>query len=220
MEKIVEKDTGAPLKWRHLHASCADELVGILQWTADQHGGQAKGLGLHLKSIAQDLPMDHYDLHEPHQLLAQLDEYDHLRRVFRLCAVHMFCNIKTTAVDEPMKNIMHSLICVEHPDFAGTLKRIELTGGKAGSDWVQDKLCSRFALPGMCWEESFIPRIVWQNGDSNSNVVESLHADVNSEGLHCSLVCGLKKGLCFDMMKLQSIKVFSQPTGLDIAQKT
>ena len=43
MEKIVEKDTGAPLKWQHLHASCADELIGILQWTADQHGGQAKG---------------------------------------------------------------------------------------------------------------------------------------------------------------------------------
>lgn len=186
----------------------------------------ALGLGLHLKSIAQDLPIDCYDLHEPHQLLAQLDEYDHLRRVFRLCAVHVFRNIKTTAVDEPMKKIMHSLICVEHPDFAGTLKRIESTGGKAGSgimwflflwyiyrlicynfsDWVQDKLRSRFALPGMCWEESFIPRVVWQNGDSNSNVVESLHADVNSEGLHCSLVCGLKKGLRFDMMKLQSIK--------------
>ena len=74
-------------------------------------------------------------------------------------------------------------------------------------DWVQDKLRSRFALPGMCWEESFIPQVVWKNGDSNSNVVESLHADVNSEGLHCSLVCGLKKGLRFDMMKLQSIKV-------------
>ena len=43
VEKIVEKDTGAPLKWRHLHAGHADELIGILQWTADQHGGQAKG---------------------------------------------------------------------------------------------------------------------------------------------------------------------------------
>lgn len=43
VEKIVEKDTGAPLKWRHLHAGHADDLIGILQWTADQHGGQAKG---------------------------------------------------------------------------------------------------------------------------------------------------------------------------------
>ena len=74
-------------------------------------------------------------------------------------------------------------------------------------DWVQDKLCSRFALPGMCWERSFIPQAIWKYGDSNSNVVESLHADVNREGIQCSLVCGVKKGLHFDMMKLQSIKV-------------
>ena len=43
MEKIVEKDTGIPLRWHHLHASHIDDFPGILQWTADQHGGQAKG---------------------------------------------------------------------------------------------------------------------------------------------------------------------------------
>lgn len=79
------------------------------------------------------MPLNCYDLHEPHRLLAQLDEYDHLRRVFRLCAVHVFRNIKTAAVDEPTKNIMRSLVCVKHSDFAGALKKIESTGGKAGS---------------------------------------------------------------------------------------
>ena len=59
----------------------------------------------------------------------------------------------------------------------------------------------------MCWAQSFIPRVVWQNGDTTSNIVEALHADVNSEGIHCSLVCGVKKSLRFDKMKSGSIEV-------------
>jgi hypothetical protein len=43
IEAIIKQDTGQSLKWRHLHATSADELIGILQWTGDQHGGQAKG---------------------------------------------------------------------------------------------------------------------------------------------------------------------------------
>ena len=58
----------------------------------DQHGGQAKGslgspsfgmshivigLGLHLKTIAAQLPQ-HNDLHEPHHTLVDLDVFDHL----------------------------------------------------------------------------------------------------------------------------------------------
>lgn len=46
IEKIVLLDTGKALQWRHLHACTADEAPAgmILQWTVDQHGGQAKGL--------------------------------------------------------------------------------------------------------------------------------------------------------------------------------
>jgi hypothetical protein len=46
VEAIIEKDTGESLKWRHLHAKSPDELVGILQWAGDQHGGQAKGIAI------------------------------------------------------------------------------------------------------------------------------------------------------------------------------
>jgi hypothetical protein len=42
IEEIVKQDTGEHLKWRHLHARAPNELVGILQWAGDQHGGQAK----------------------------------------------------------------------------------------------------------------------------------------------------------------------------------
>ncbi|KAJ2911744.1 hypothetical protein MD484_g8674, partial [Candolleomyces efflorescens] len=40
---IVKSDTGQELKWRHLHASKMDELIGICLVNVDQHGGQAKG---------------------------------------------------------------------------------------------------------------------------------------------------------------------------------
>jgi hypothetical protein len=74
-------------------------------------------------------------------------------------------------------------------------------------DWVQDKIRSKFALQGICWQESFIPKVVWQVGDSSSNIIESLHADVNTEGTTCTLVGGVKKGQFFDKMKLQSLSV-------------
>jgi hypothetical protein len=74
-------------------------------------------------------------------------------------------------------------------------------------DWVQDKIRSKFALQGICWQESFIPKVVWQVGDSSSNIIESLHADANTEGTSCTLVGGVKKGQFFDKMKLQSLKV-------------
>ncbi|KAF9243075.1 hypothetical protein BU15DRAFT_86510 [Melanogaster broomeanus] len=201
IDRIIKLDTGSPLKWRHLHGTGLDDLkTGILQWTGDQHGGQAKGLGLHLQQLAQQMP-DQSDLHEPHRPLSTLTEYDHLRRVYRLCTVHIFRNIRTSSVDEHVKNMMRSLVCVEHDDFQNTVEKIQTSGGKAGHDWVQDKIRSRFAFPAMCWAHSFIPRVVWQNGDATSNIIEALHADVNSEGCHCSL------------MKSESIKIFKS-TGI------
>ncbi|KAF8835119.1 hypothetical protein BDN67DRAFT_1042907 [Paxillus ammoniavirescens] len=165
LEQIVEFDTGSKLTWQHLHATNLNDLMGILQWMGDQHGGQAKGLGLHLQWLAQQIP-DHFDLHQPDCLLSTLDEYDHLRRVFRLCSVHIYRNIKTAHVKESVKNMMQSLVCMEHPDFTGTMEKIERDGGK----------------PGV-------------------------------EGVHCSLVCGVKKGLQFDLMKSQSLKIF-ETTGI------
>jgi hypothetical protein len=75
------------------------------------------------------------------------------------------------------------------------------------TDWVQDKVRSKFALQGMCWQQSFIPKLIWQVGDSTTNIIESLHADANSEGTSCTLVGGVKKGQIFDKMKLQSLEV-------------
>ncbi|KAJ7747876.1 hypothetical protein B0H14DRAFT_2541606 [Mycena olivaceomarginata] len=206
---IVEKDTGCTIQWRHLHAESATETPSgmILQWTGDQHGGQAKGIGLHLQQLAQAMPAK-YDLHESERLLAGLDPYDHLRRVFRLCTVHAKRNIKSCAVDEPVRHLMRSLICMRHPSWDETIVEIQIQGGKAGNNWVQDKIRSKFAFPALCWEKSFIPQDVWKAGDGHSNLIESVHADVNREGVRCTLVGGLKKGQAFDNMKMKTLEVF------------
>ncbi|KAK6991975.1 hypothetical protein R3P38DRAFT_3226954 [Favolaschia claudopus] len=87
IECVVGRDTGRSLQWRHLHATSATDVPQgmVLQWTCDQHGGQAKGIGLRLQDVAQAMPTKH-DLHEPERLLSSLGPYDHLRRIFRLCS--------------------------------------------------------------------------------------------------------------------------------------
>ena len=90
------------------------------------------GLGLHLKTLAAKLPPRN-DLHEPHRTLASLSEYEHLHRIFRLCAIHIARNIKDAAVTEDVKNKMRSLVCMEHNDFQGCLRDIAREGGKVGT---------------------------------------------------------------------------------------
>ncbi|KAJ7847228.1 hypothetical protein B0H14DRAFT_3138563 [Mycena olivaceomarginata] len=179
----------------------------ILQWTGDQHGGQAKGIGLYLQELAQGMP-GKYDLHEPHRRLASLDPYEHLRRIFRLCTVHGMRNIQSCAVSDLVRNLMRSLFCLRHPNWDDTISAIQTTGGKAGKDWVQDKIRGKFAFPALCWERSFIPEDVWKAGEAHSNLIESVHADVNREGVRCTLVGGLKKGQAFDKIKMKTLEVF------------
>jgi hypothetical protein len=45
IEDIVLEDTGNRLQWRHIHGVDPHDYDGkILQWAADQHAGQAKGV--------------------------------------------------------------------------------------------------------------------------------------------------------------------------------
>ncbi|KAJ7853145.1 hypothetical protein B0H14DRAFT_3136936 [Mycena olivaceomarginata] len=49
---------------------------------------------------------------------------------------------------------------------------------------------------------------VWKAGEAHSNLIESVHADVNREGVWCTLVGGLTKGQAFDKMKMKTLEVF------------
>lgn len=95
---------------------------------------------MHLKSIAATLPA-RYDLHEPHRLVISLTEYEHLRRIFRLCRVHVERNIQASSVTELIKQKMRSLICVTHRNFEGTLQDIIMEGGKAGAGMHPNYIC-------------------------------------------------------------------------------
>ena len=151
IDSIVKKDTGSSLRWHHLHVDPLEELTGILHLVGDQHGGQAKGslgspsfgmshsvidLGLHLKIIAAQLPQRN-DLHEPHCTLVDLDVFDHLHYIFRLCTIHFYQNIHQKAIPETVKNKIWSLACVEHPDFEHCLWDIEVEGGKTAASMLE-----------------------------------------------------------------------------------
>jgi hypothetical protein len=79
------------------------------------------------------------------------------------------------------------------------------------TDWVQDKIRTEFTFEALCWEKSHIPELIWRAGDSTSNLIESTHSDVNREGVHCTLVRGIRKGQAFDAMKMKSLQVSSTP---------
>ncbi|KAG6917541.1 hypothetical protein DXG01_002177 [Tephrocybe rancida] len=104
------------------------------------------------------------------------------------------------------------LVCITHDDWEGTIKLIEEKGGKAGTDWVQDKIRSGFAFEAMCWQKSKVPLEIWWAGDATSNVVESVHSDVNREGIHCTLVGGVRKGQHFDKMRMSTLEA-TESTG-------
>ncbi|KAK6974428.1 hypothetical protein R3P38DRAFT_3331676 [Favolaschia claudopus] len=209
IEAIVYEDTGKHLRWHHLHASQPD--VGfdsmILSWVGDQHRGQAKGLHLHLQKLASRMPIKS-DMYQPERNLQDLSPYEHLHRVFRVCVVHYFRLVKLCATTEQVRWLMRSLVCMEHPDWDGTLESIRELGGKPAQDWLQNKLSSGFVFEGICWERSFMPRSIWEAGDSNSNLIETVHRDANREGVQCTLLGGLKKGQSFDRMKTITLQTF------------
>ena len=76
-------------------------------------------------------------------------------------------------------------------------------------DWVRDKIRSKFAFQALCWEKSHIPELIWKAGEANTNLIESVHADANREGVCCTLVGGIKKGQAFDTMKMKTLQACS-----------
>jgi hypothetical protein len=90
------------------------------------------GLGLHLQSLASKLP-NQWDMHEPWRKLASLSPYEHLHRIFHFCTVHGYRNIQETNVSEQVKNLMRSLMCIEHCEWDATILKIEDLGAKPGS---------------------------------------------------------------------------------------
>ncbi|KAK0502141.1 hypothetical protein EDD18DRAFT_1100631 [Armillaria luteobubalina] len=135
--------------------------------------GQLTNIADRPKDIAREMGKERMDLHEPAS-----------------CAVP----------DYRVKEKMHSLLCVWHPDWDGAIAYIEWEGGASGQAWLNNKRDSKFALQGMCWEKSFIPLSIWQAGDTMTNAVEMSHIDIYREG-------GISRTCHYDKMRLHIHRV-------------
>ncbi|KAJ3740786.1 hypothetical protein DFH05DRAFT_1404766 [Lentinula detonsa] len=174
---VLEKDTGRGFRWRHIHGSEIDDYNGvILNWVVDQHGGQAKGIGLYLQDLSQALPPK-LDFHQPLHLIQDLDAYGHLRRFLTVCTTHFYRNIRKCSVSEDVRNLMRSLSCIRHDDWESTVQAICHLGGTPAKNWIMDKERAKFAFPGLCWEKSYIPLEIWQARRRESNIAEIVHAN-------------------------------------------
>lgn len=184
------------------------------------------GFGMYLMDCcASDALQQKQDMYEPTRTLSELSPYDHLKRIYRLCDIHQYRRIRQRAVPESVRHLMRSLICISHSSWDDTLDHIRAEGGKAGqgtcilfwpyawqnlttsADWLANKERAKFAFSAICWEQSFVPLDVWMSGESHSNVVEAAHANVNREGIQCTIVGGIMKGRHFDILGLATLEV-------------
>jgi len=130
---IARQDTGLSISFQHING------FGIETIVADAHRGQALGLGMFCVELCRHNTS--YCKYEPARRMCDLDPYDHLRRVFRVCIVHFKRNIQALAriVDRKVLAAMYSLAASEpHPNFSATLSTIRSGGPKARA-WLKDK---------------------------------------------------------------------------------
>ncbi|KAJ6486646.1 hypothetical protein C8R45DRAFT_930279 [Mycena sanguinolenta] len=111
-------------------------------------------------------------------------------------------------VSEEVRQLMQSLICITHTDWDGTIAKIKQLGGKPAIDWVNDKITAQFPFPAICWEKSFISLPIWQAGERHSNLIETVHRDVDQEGVHCTLLGEVIKGQRFDALKMKTLQEY------------
>ncbi|KAK0473626.1 hypothetical protein IW261DRAFT_1423538 [Armillaria novae-zelandiae] len=201
IEKFVKQDTGQSLRWCHLHASMIDDYNhGILQWTADAHKGQAKGLGLHLQTLAQRMP-DTYDMHELDRLLCDLTPYDHLHHCI---SGGTFGPVQFLKMSEMLCEVSYVLsIQTWIGHLISFVLKVEML-----VIWVKNKVDNHFMLEAMCWELSFIPLDIRMSGEANDNLVESTHFNINLEGKSCTLVGGIETGWRFDSTKMATLRCY------------
>ncbi|KAJ7773772.1 hypothetical protein B0H14DRAFT_3508720 [Mycena olivaceomarginata] len=194
---------GRALHWRHLHGRDPNDFsVGlILHWGADQHRGQAKGLGLHLVERAAELPADRMDMHEPERSLRSLGPYDHLRRVYRVCKVHNYRNIQQCAVPEHVRQLMRSLTCIRHADWQGAIDQILRDGGKAAKDGSTTKRAVASPFPASAGSAALFLSPYGRLGSRIPTSSKLCIGMPTVTGSTATLVGGLLRGQDYDEMQ-------------------
>ncbi|KIJ37987.1 hypothetical protein M422DRAFT_259373 [Sphaerobolus stellatus SS14] len=146
--EVMKQDTGCAVQFRHIHGA------GIETVTADQHRGQALGLGKFCQELCQNLNGNCHISSKVHGLSSHLKP-NVLAAMMSLASAH------------------------ELEDFEGTLAVIR-RGGKKAADWLKDKLAADgFALAGIYRPKSRMPLDIWQAAPNTSNGNEQAHRNIN-----------------------------------------
>ncbi|RHZ82021.1 hypothetical protein Glove_114g20 [Diversispora epigaea] len=184
----IEKDTGEIFNFYHIHGK------GLGCILADQHKGQALGLGQYLYSK--------YPIFSP---------IEHLQHIYKLCQVHYKRNIdKNKHLSQEIKDAMYLIPTLKiQGDVLRVLNNIQFCDEPGTEDWAKDKLIP-WVLSGISVAFTKMDHVIWNQTPNNTNAGESAHANVNRDGCNLSLLAGIIRGCDFDKRSWESIHVNQQ----------
>lgn len=183
----VEKDMGETFNFHHIHGK------GLGCVIADQHKGQALGLGQYLNSKY------------PH-----LTPIEHLQHIYKLCQVHYKRNIdKNKQLSSDIRNSMYLIPTLNTQEkVLEVLNKIQSCNEPGAAAWAKDKLVP-WVLSGISGAFTKMDSIIWNQTPNNTNAGESAHANVNRDGRNLSLA-GIIRGKDFDERQWESANVYEQ----------
>ncbi|KIJ08971.1 hypothetical protein PAXINDRAFT_88132, partial [Paxillus involutus ATCC 200175] len=200
--EIAEEDTGVTVTFHHMNHMGFESVV------ADGHKGQGLGLGMFCVYLCRG---NHAPCrYDPRHCLCDMDPYDHLQCMYRLCTIHFQRNILKlhSSVQPRVYNAMFSLSSFEaHPDLEQTL-RIIRAGGKKAQAWLKDKIeGTKFALPALYFPKSLMPAEIWKACPRTTNGNEQAHRSINRDGTNLTLLGGVMRGQDYDERAATSIGI-------------
>ncbi|EXX66266.1 hypothetical protein RirG_125470 [Rhizophagus irregularis DAOM 197198w] len=185
----IERDIGKTFNFHHIHG----EGLGCI--IADQHKGQALGLGQYLLNSKY-----------PHLTLIE-----HLQHIYKLCQVHYKRNIdKNKALSSEIRSAMYIVSNLNtQNEVLKILHKIRDCGEPGTTAWVKDKL-TPWVLSGISSVFSKMDHIIWSQTPNNTNAGESAHANVNRDGCNLSLLARIVRGRDFDKRQWESTDVYEK----------
>ncbi|GBC04020.1 hypothetical protein RclHR1_05480003 [Rhizophagus clarus] len=150
---------------------------------ADQHKGQALGLGQYLNSRY---------LH--------LTPTEHLENVD-----------KNKQLSNEIRNSMYLIPTLDtKDDVLAVIDKIQNCGESEAAAWAKDKL-TPWVLSGISSAFTKMDRTIWNKTPNNTNVGESAHENVNRDGRNLSILAGvIRQRACFDKRQWESVNVYEQ----------
>ncbi|KIJ36290.1 hypothetical protein M422DRAFT_261437 [Sphaerobolus stellatus SS14] len=203
--EIVKADTGQQVQFRHIHGTGWDTII------ADEHRGQALGLGLYLQDICRN--MAGYCSVDWKIALHALKPYDHTKRCLHICFQHFSTCVRSLKphVSTEVYGAMMSFYSPDPiPDYEATVSLIQ-RGGKRAADWMKDKLSAdKSILAAIYRPESKIPLDIWKASPNTTNGNEQAHCNIYRDGIKMSLVPGAIRSFQFDSRSMVTLELFQE----------